>query len=80
MSLWEQRLETNGWTAVWFQTFVNMLTKNKIKTEDFEDQEEFEKEQRECFFDRIDILCFIASIITLLVSAGVSVIQSAADN
>jgi len=82
--LWEQRLETNGWEKPWFQSFVNKVTQSKIKEDDFKDDdgdldvEEFKKEQRECFFDRIDWLCFIMSFITLLIAAGASVMDAAA--
>ena len=81
--LWEQRLETNGWEKSWFQSFVNRVTQSKIKEDDFKDDEgeldveEFEKEQRECFFDRVDWFCFIMSFIMLLIAAGASVIDAA---
>ena len=81
--LWEQRLETNGWEKPWFQSFVNRVTQSNIKEADFKhddgelDVEEFEKEQRECFFDRIDWLCFIMAFVTLLIAAGASIIDAA---
>ena len=81
--LWEQRLETNGWEKPWFQAFVNKVTQSKIKEDDFKDDdgdldvEEFKKEQRECFFDRVDWFCFIMSFIMLLIAAGASVIDAA---
>ena len=78
MSLWEQRLETNGWERPWFQAFVEKLT-SKIKKEDFEDAEEFKTEQRECFFDRVDWFCFILIFYILMVSAGASVISAATN-
>ena len=78
MSLWEQRLETNDWEKPWFQAFVEKLT-SKIKRENFDDDEEFKTEQRECFFDRIDWFCFILTFTTLLVAAGASVISAATN-
>ena len=81
--LWEQRLETNDWEKPWFQAFVNKVTQSKIKEDDFKDDdgdldfEEFKKEQRECFFDRVDWFCFIMSFIMLLIAAGASVIDAA---
>ena len=54
------------------------VTRDKIKEEDFKDHEdpknEFKKEQRECFFDRVDWLCFIFSSILLLISACTTVV------
>jgi len=79
VSLWEQRLETNGWERSWFQAFVEKLTQGKIKKENFEDEEEFKTEQRECFFDRIDWFCFILTFGVLMVSAGASVISAASN-
>ena len=78
VSLWEQRLETNGWERPWFQAFVQKLSA-KIKKEDFDDDEEFKTEQRECFFDRIDWFCFIVIFVTLMVAAGASVISAATN-
>ena len=78
VSLWEQRLETNGWERPWFQAFVQKLSA-KIKKEDFDKDEEFKKEQRECFFDKIDWFCFIVIFIALLVAAGASVISAATN-
>ena len=79
MSLWEQRLETNGWEKAWFKGFVNKVTSSKIKKDDFEDEEEFQTELRECFFDRIDWVCFIFTFGTLLIAAGASVISAAVN-
>ena len=81
--LWEQRLETNDWEKPWFQSFVERVTRSKIREDDFKDEdenldeEEFKKEQRECFFDRVDWTCFIFTFVTLLVAAGASVIDAA---
>ena len=74
--LWEQRLETNNWEKHWFQTFVERVTRN-IKKEDYKDEEEFKKEQRECFFNRVDWVVFISAFLILLIGAGASIIDAA---
>ena len=72
-------METNGWERPWFQSLVEKVTSGKIKKENFEDDEAFNTEQRKCLFDKIDWVCFIIIFITLLVSAGASMMSAAVN-